>query len=103
MIRSALIATLIVVFVIFIFVLFTRYKKVKIINIPQSLILLIISAVLVELIVKGFFTPLWLYDMAKTPILVAMQIRAIKGGVMVFINSFVGYAVYETILKRLAK
>lgn len=102
-IKSTLIFTVVIVTVFIIFIMISRHKKFKLKEMPDTLILLIIASVLVEFIVQGFFTPLWLYDMAKTPILLSMQIRAIKGGLMVFINSFVGYAIYETIIKRIAK
>lgn len=102
-IKSTLILTIVVVALLIIFYIISRHNKFKLKEMPDTLIMLIIASVLVEFIVQGFFTPLWLYDMAKTPILVSMQIRAIKGGLMVFINIFVGYAVYEAIIKRIAK
>lgn len=81
----------------------SKYSNLKKISLSQDLMMLMISAILVEFVIQGFFTPIWLYDLAKTPILLSMQIRALKGGLIVFINSFVGIAVYKTILKRLAK
>ncbi|NLC54562.1 MAG: ECF transporter S component [Erysipelothrix sp.] len=103
MIKSALILTIVSVLLIIIGYIIKRKKRFKFINLSDSLIMLIIAAILVEFIVQGFFTPIWLHDMAKTPILLSMQIRAIKGGLMVVLNSFIGYAVYEAIIKRLVK
>ena len=76
------------------------YIKKKEIILNNDLILFIISAILVEFIVQGFLTPLWLYDVAKTPIILSMQIRAIKGIVMVVINTFVGYPIYRIVKDR---
>lgn len=76
------------------------YMKRKGIHLNNDLVLFITSAILVEFIVQGFLTPLWLYDVAKTPIIISMQIRAIKGIVMVPINTFVGYPIYRIVQDR---
>lgn len=100
MIKSTLILSFIIITTFTSLVFLFKKQKFDLVSMPQPLILLIISSVLVEFFIQGFLTPLWLYDMAKTPILLSMQIRAVKGGLMVFINSFVGYAVYETIISK---
>lgn len=102
-IKNIVFATILVLLIVAgIFLFVKRQKKTKI-KLSKDLMMIIISATLVEFIVQGFFTPIWLYDLAKTPILISMQIRALKGGLMVFLNSFVGYAVYKVIIKRLVK
>lgn len=101
MIRNILIISVFLILLIIGLYMLSRYKSWKLFKLSDNLIMIIIAAILVEFIVQGFMTPLWLYDLAKTQILLSMQIRAIKGGLMVFINSFVGYAIYEAIIKRL--
>lgn len=86
--------------VLLVFVISTLVMKKKEININNDLVLFIISAILVEFIVQGFLTPLWLYDVAKTPIILSMQIRALKGIVMVIINTIVGYPIYKIVTER---
>lgn len=103
MIKGALLITLVIGLMILLFFILSKNKNFKLLKLSDNLIMIIISAILIEFIVQGFFTPIWLYDMAKTPILISMQVRAIKGWLMVFINSFIGYAVYESIIKRLVK
>lgn len=80
-----------------------KVKSSKLYNLDKALLLLISSAILIEFIIQGILTPIWLYDMAKTPILLSMQIRALKGGLMAFINTFVGYPVYKIITNRIIK
>lgn len=84
-----------------VFVISSMVVKKKQIVLNNDLLMFIISAILVEFIVQGFLTPLWLYDVAKTPIILSMQIRALKGIVMVFINTFVGYPIYRIVKDRI--
>lgn len=100
MIKNVIYLSLLIITIIVVIFIYAKLKKVNFFKLSDDLILIIISAILVEFIVQGFFTPIWLYDIAKTPILVSMQIRAIKGGLMVFLNSFTGYAVYRAIIKK---
>ncbi len=77
------------------------YIKRKGIKLNNDLIMFITSAILVEFIVQGFLTPLWLHDMYQTPIIISMQIRAIKGLIMVALNSSLGYPIYK-LTKKIA-
>lgn len=102
-IKKAMLLSLVILILIgSLFLYFNRKKDAKFI-LPDSLMLLITSAILVEFVVQGFFTPIWLYDLAKTPILLSMQIRAIKGWLMVFLNSFIGYSIYKSVLVKISK
>ncbi len=103
MIISIIVVSIIILFVILLISYFAKVKSSKLYNLDQHLLLLISVTILIEFIIQGFLTPLWLYDMAKTPILLSMQIRAIKGGLMAFVNTFVGYPVYKIIVKRIIK
>lgn len=91
-----------IVFLIVTVIAFIVIKK-KGITLDNDFILLMISTILVEFIIQGFLTPLWLSDMAKTPILISMQIRAIKGIPMVFINTFLGYPILKLVRRFLSK
>ncbi len=102
-IKSVITVSLLIVAIFLSGLVLSKFTNIKRFDLSEDLMMIMISAIMVEFIVQGFFTPIWLYDLAKTPILLSMQIRAIKGGLMVFINSFVGIAVYKTILKRLAR
>lgn len=87
------------IFILFIvgILVYVRKKKIKLDN---NLLLLVTSLILIELIVQGFLTPLWLSDMMKTPIILSMQIRAIKGIPMIVINTLVGYPLLRLVNKR---
>lgn len=84
-----------------VFIVSMIYVKKKGIKLNNDLIMLITSAILVEFIVQGFLTPLWLHDMYQTPIIISMQIRAIKGLIMVALNSSLGYPIYK-LTKKIA-
>ncbi|NLC34735.1 MAG: ECF transporter S component [Erysipelothrix sp.] len=74
-----------------------RKRKLKM---DHHFVMLMISIVLVEFIVQGFLTPLWLHDMMQTPILISMQLRAMKGVAMIVINSLVGYPLLKLFHKN---
>lgn len=94
-----IVLSIFVLFIVFFVTYLAKSNKSKVFELDNKLLLLISSAVLIEFIIQGILTPIWLYDMAKTPILISMQIRAIKGGLMAFINTFVGYPVYKLLKK----
>lgn len=98
-ISSNLIIFILVFLVIFVGV--TLYIKKKKIKLNNDLIKFIISAILVEFIAQGFLTPLWLHDMYQTPIIISMQIRAVKGILMVVLNTSIGYPIYRLVKKSL--
>lgn len=102
-IQQAILLSVLILIVITSIVIFYKRKQSAKFKLPESLMLLITSAILVEFVVQGFFTPIWLYDLANTPIFVSMQIRAIKGWLMVFLNSFIGYSIYSSILVKISK
>lgn len=77
--------------------------KMKKIELKNDWMILVISAILVEFLIQGFLTPLWLSDMSQTPILISMQIRALKGIPMIAINTFLGYPLYKLVSKNLSK
>lgn len=84
--------------IIFVLVLLYAYKRG--IKFNNDFTLLLLSIVLIEFIIQGFLTPLWLNDMMGTPIILSMQIRALKGIVMISINMFMGYPVFKLIKRR---
>lgn len=87
-------------FIIVAFILLMIYLSKRGIKVNNDFIMLLIAVTFVEFIVQGFLTPLWLSDMAGTPIILSMQIRALKGVVMIAINMFVGYPVLKIIKQR---
>lgn len=90
----------VIAFIIVAFIVLMLYLSKRGIKVNNDFILLLISVTLVEFIIQGFLTPLWLSDMAGTPIILSMQIRALKGIVMIAINMFVGYPVIKLIKQR---
>lgn len=92
-----------VIIFLIVFILAFLFIKKKGIKLNNDLIMFITSAILVEFIVQGFLTPLWLHDMYQTPIIISMQIRAIKGLLMVALNSSMGYPIYKLTKKLLVK
>lgn len=89
--------------VIIVFVAILLYVSKKGIIIQNDFTLLLLSILLIEFIIQGFLTPIWLNDMMGTPIILSMQIRALKGIVMIGINMFLGYPILKLIKSRLLK